>query len=94
MFANRTGLVGKVAEADAAAQRADRASVPCASRSRSSSASRRSSCFNPAQLTISATAVSLQPGAIGDIISLRNNDSGTTIRGVMQADGTVRVGLP
>jgi flagella basal body P-ring formation protein FlgA len=50
--------------------------------------------FQSGSLVISATAVSLQPGSIGDTINLRNNDSGTTIRGVIQGDGTVRVGLP
>jgi len=42
-------------------------------------------------LTISLTAVSLQPGAIGDMIKLRNVDSGVTFSGVILADGTVRV---
>ena len=50
--------------------------------------------FKSEGLVISATAVSLQSGAIGDVISLRNTDSGTTIRGRVQADGTVRVGVP
>jgi flagella basal body P-ring formation protein FlgA len=50
--------------------------------------------FRSGGLVISATAVSLQSGATGDIISLRNTDSGTTIRGTVQADGTVRVGVP
>lgn len=50
--------------------------------------------FQSGGLIISATAVPLQAGSAGDVISLRNTDSGTTIRGVVQADGTVRVGLP
>jgi flagella basal body P-ring formation protein FlgA len=50
--------------------------------------------FRSGALVISATAVSLQAGATGDVISLRNTDSGTTIRGTVQADGTVRVGTP
>jgi flagella basal body P-ring formation protein FlgA len=50
--------------------------------------------FAAGALVISTTAVPLQPGAIGDTISLRNSDSGSTIRGIVQADGTVRVGLP
>jgi flagella basal body P-ring formation protein FlgA len=44
-------------------------------------------------LIISGTAIPLQAGAAGEIISLRNTESGTTIRGTVQADGTVRVGL-
>jgi flagella basal body P-ring formation protein FlgA len=50
--------------------------------------------FKSGGLVISATATSLQSGAPGDIISLRNTDSGTTIRGRVQADGTVLVGIP
>lgn len=50
--------------------------------------------FRSGGLIISATAVSLQSGSAGDVISLRNTDSGTTIRGKVQADGTVRVGMP
>lgn len=50
--------------------------------------------FQSGGLTISGTALSLQQGSIGETISLRNSDSGTTIRGVIQGDGTVRVGLP
>lgn len=50
--------------------------------------------FKSGALLISATAVPLQPGSSGDVISLRNTDSGTTIRGTVQPDGTVRVGMP
>lgn len=50
--------------------------------------------FTAGGLVISATAVPLQAGSAGDIISLRNQDSGTTIRGRVHADGTVRVGTP
>lgn len=50
--------------------------------------------FRSGALIISATAVPLQAGSAGDVISLRNTDSGTTIRGVVQEDGTVRVGMP
>lgn len=50
--------------------------------------------FEAGALVISATALPLEAGSTGEIISLRNSDSGTTIRGVVQADGTVRVGLP
>lgn len=50
--------------------------------------------FQSGALIISATAMPLQAGSAGQVISLRNTDSGTTIRGVVQEDGTVRVGLP
>ena len=43
-------------------------------------------------LTITATAVSLEPGALGDMVRLRNPDSGKVVSGVVLADGTVRLG--
>ena len=43
-------------------------------------------------LTITTTAVSLESGAAGDTVKLRNADSGRTFTGVVMADGTVRVG--
>lgn len=48
--------------------------------------------FQEAGLTILATATSLQSGGIGDLIQVRNLDSGLIISGTVQADGTVRVG--
>ena len=42
-------------------------------------------------LTIIASASALQDGAIGDTIKVRNVDSGLTVSGVIQADGSVRV---
>jgi flagella basal body P-ring formation protein FlgA len=43
-------------------------------------------------LTISMTAVTLEPGAAGDIVKVRNVDSGAVFSAVVMADGTVRVG--
>lgn len=48
--------------------------------------------YNDGGLIINATAVPLQAGAAGDIIQLRNIDSGRTFSGTVMADGTVRVG--
>ena len=48
--------------------------------------------FTAGALTISATAVTLEPGSAGDMVKLRNLDSGKVISGVVMADGTVRVG--
>jgi flagella basal body P-ring formation protein FlgA len=45
-------------------------------------------------LTITGLGVALQSAGVGDVVSLRNADSGTVIRGIVQADGSVRVGLP
>ncbi len=50
--------------------------------------------FQAGGLTITGQAVALQAGRVGDILSLRNVDSGQVIKGVVQADGTVRVGGP
>jgi flagellar basal body P-ring formation protein FlgA len=36
----------------------------------------------------------LQAGGVGDVLSLRNTDSGTVIKGVVEADGTIRVAGP
>lgn len=43
-------------------------------------------------LTISATAVTLQPGAAGDLVKVRNVDSGKILSGTVMADGTIRIG--
>lgn len=48
--------------------------------------------FVAGALTISATAVALQPGAAGDLVRVRNIDSGKTFSGVVMADGSIRVG--
>ncbi|MBV8576084.1 MAG: flagellar basal body P-ring formation protein FlgA [Acetobacteraceae bacterium] len=42
-------------------------------------------------LTIVTSAAALQDGAVGDTIKVRNVDSGLTISGVIQSDGSVRV---
>ena len=43
-------------------------------------------------LTISVTAVTLEPGSAGDLVKVRNIDSGAIFSGIVMADGTVRVG--
>lgn len=43
-------------------------------------------------LMIRATAVPLQPASLGEMIRLRNADSGKVFSGIVMADGTVRVG--
>jgi len=48
--------------------------------------------FQSGALTISGNAVALQSGAAGDVISLRNADSGRIIRGIIGSDGAVHVG--
>ncbi len=43
-------------------------------------------------LHITTMAIPLQPGSIGDMIRVRNADSGTVFSGIVLANGTVRVG--
>ena len=48
--------------------------------------------FVSGSLTISAAAVTLQPGAAGDFVRVRNIDSGKIFSGTVMADGSIRVG--
>lgn len=48
--------------------------------------------FEQEGLDIETYAIALQAGSVGQVISVRNPDSGMTISGVIQADGSVRVG--
>lgn len=48
--------------------------------------------FAAGGLTISATAVTLQPGSAGDLVKVRNIDSGKILSGTVMADGSVRIG--
>ena len=50
--------------------------------------------LSTAGLEMRTTVVALQSGALGAAIQVRNVDSGKVITGVVQADGTVRVGTP
>ena len=48
--------------------------------------------YQAAGLTITSNAMALQNGGAGDVISVRNIDSGVTLNGTVDADGSVRVG--
>lgn len=48
--------------------------------------------YSEGGLVITATAVTLEPGSAGDVIRVRNMDSGRVFSGIVMADGTVRVG--
>ncbi len=50
--------------------------------------------FTEGALTISGVAVALQSGSVGDLLSVRNSDSGTVIKGVVEEDGSVRIAGP
>jgi flagellar basal body P-ring formation protein FlgA len=47
--------------------------------------------FEAGGLTISTNATALQNGNIGEVVSLRNVDSGTIIKGTVAPDGSVRL---
>jgi flagella basal body P-ring formation protein FlgA len=48
--------------------------------------------FVAGQLRISTTAVTLESGSAGDLVKVRNIDSGKVLSGTVMADGTIRVG--
>ena len=48
--------------------------------------------FVAGALVISATAVTLEPGAAGDLVKVRNLDSVKVFSGTVLADGSIRVG--
>jgi flagella basal body P-ring formation protein FlgA len=48
--------------------------------------------YQDAGLLISASVMTLEAGALGAMIQVRNIDSGKVIVGLVQADGSVRVG--
>jgi flagella basal body P-ring formation protein FlgA len=43
-------------------------------------------------LQISTIGIPLQPGAVGDMVKVRNADSGAVFTGIVMADGSIRVG--
>jgi flagella basal body P-ring formation protein FlgA len=47
--------------------------------------------FSEGDLVIMTTGAALQDGSIGDIVRVRNSDSGVTVSGAVQPDGSVRV---
>ncbi|MCB5173568.1 flagellar basal body P-ring formation protein FlgA [Microvirga sp. SM9] len=48
--------------------------------------------FQEQGLTITAMGTPLQPGSLGEMIRVRNIDTGRIVHGVVQADGRVRIG--
>jgi flagella basal body P-ring formation protein FlgA len=47
--------------------------------------------FDEGGMVIIAYGSALQPGAVGDLIRVRNQDSGLVVTGRVQADGSIRV---
>lgn len=52
----------------------------------------RATVYQSSGLTISGRTVALESGSAGETISTRNPDSGITVRAIVQADGSLRVG--
>ncbi len=48
--------------------------------------------FEEAGLSLTTIVLPLQSGSLGELIQVRNVDSGQVIAGFVQADGTIRVG--
>ena len=48
--------------------------------------------YSEGGLVIVTTGSALQDGSIGDVVRVRNDDSGVTVSGAVQPDGSVRVG--
>jgi flagella basal body P-ring formation protein FlgA len=47
--------------------------------------------YSDGGLVIMTTGAALQDGSIGDIVRVRNSDSGVTVSGAVKPDGSVRV---
>lgn len=47
--------------------------------------------FRSGDLVITARGLAVQGGAVGEVVSVQNAESGSIIRGVAQSDGTVRL---
>ena len=97
--ARRTGPVRRAARAD---RRQGRAAARCcqATRFPFAGVSNRKLVANGAEvkliyseggLVIMTTGAALQDGSIGDVVRVRNSDSGVTVSGAVQPDGSVRV---
>ncbi|MEO8652365.1 MAG: flagellar basal body P-ring formation chaperone FlgA [Hyphomicrobiaceae bacterium] len=48
--------------------------------------------FKTGGLSIEASGVALQPGVLGSQVNVRNADTGVVIRGLVQSNGSVKVG--
>jgi flagella basal body P-ring formation protein FlgA len=90
MIGTRSGLVGKMARRTLLPGRAVASIAVNNPRAVVNGAEVRL-VFSEGGLTIVASASALQDGAVGDVIKVRNVDSGITVSGVIQADGSVRV---
>ncbi|HZP19776.1 MAG TPA: flagellar basal body P-ring formation chaperone FlgA [Bauldia sp.] len=91
IFGSREGLVGKVAKRTLPAGKLialNAVSTPALVER----GTIVQAVFRTPELTIATAALALEAGALDQAIQVRNIDTGKVIVGVVQADGTVRVG--
>jgi flagellar basal body P-ring formation protein FlgA len=50
--------------------------------------------FETSGLVITMQAIALQNGIAGDVVTLRNPDSGVVIQGTVERNGSIRLGAP
>lgn len=87
---NRAALVGKVAKRTLLPGRAI-PSFAIANPRAVATGAHVTLIYRDGELTIVTSAQALEPGAVGDIIKVRNDDSGLTVTGRIQPDGSVNV---
>jgi flagella basal body P-ring formation protein FlgA len=87
---NRAALVGKVAKRTLLPGRGIDAVAIANPRAVANGASVKL-VYRDGGLTIVTSALALEGGSVGDTIKVRNADSGLTISGVIQPDGSVSV---
>ena len=93
MFADRASLVGKVAK------RTLIAGKPIANNAISqpdviARGTIVQATYRTAEVEITTPVLALQAGSLNSVIQVRNVDTGKVITGIVQADGSVRVGGP
>lgn len=87
---NRAALVGKMAKRTLLPGRAIVALAVAAPRAVANGAQVKL-VYNDGGLTIVTSALALESGGVGETIKVRNSDSGLTISGTIQPDGSVSV---
>ena len=87
----RSGLVGKMATRTLLPGRAVAAFAVASPRAVANGAQVKLT-YVDGGLSIVTSALALEAGGVGDTIKVRNTDSGLTVSGVVQADGSVSIG--
>lgn len=88
---NRASLIGKVARRTLIPDRLVPTNAVAAPEV-ITNGSLTTAVFQSGALSMTASVVALQSGALGQLIQVRNVDSGRVVAGIVQLDGSVRVG--